>query len=157
MGTGTHHFEGIIELFDRVTTAQQYAQPLNECRGPSCKIRHGAFTHPFTFAPAFAQQDGRWGIPVWDNLDVHGNMYSSNIRIIHVHILLYTWEHIWAQEHLIFSQIQEVTRYNEEKIRGNFELEAARGHGLGGGGGPGYGAEGEVLAAPRWAERLRSK
>ena len=59
---------------------------------PIGEVGQGGLAGLAAFAPAFAQEDGGWGIAVGDGFDVHGSHYAQAIPHSKVKLLI-TWEH----------------------------------------------------------------
>ena len=69
---GAHDVEGVVEAGHRGAALEQYAQALDERRGPFGEVGEGAFLDLAGVAEGLAQEHGGGRVAVGDAFDVHG-------------------------------------------------------------------------------------
>ncbi len=76
VGEGAFDDEELIGMNER-DVLEDEAETLDLVPRPTGDVGDGAFSDAFALAPAFAQEDGRAGISIGDDVDVHGNDYMT--------------------------------------------------------------------------------
>ena len=74
VGEGAFDDEEFIGVNER-DVLEDEAEKLDLILRPVGDVGDGAFADAFALAPAFAQEDGRAGITVGADVDIHGNTY----------------------------------------------------------------------------------